>query len=206
MPTVRATGLAPAGAARVAVLGPLAMAVDDRDVVVAGYRRRAPLARLALARGSIVPAGRAADDLWQADLRRRSVPTLRTYVAKLRHLLPGGDAILASGSGGYRLAIGEGALDAARFERAVQAATGSPGDVERVLLPALAEWRGGAYEEFAHLSWARHEALRLEELRLAAQERVFDAQLALGRHAEIVPALGALARPTPCARACRSSW
>ena len=142
-------------------------------------------------------SGRLADDLWEDDLRRRSVPTLRTYVAKLRHLLPGGDAILASGSGGYRLAIGEGALDAARFERAVQAATGSPGDVERVLLPALAEWRGGAYEEFAHLGWARHEALRLEELRLAAQERVFEAQLALGRHAEIVPALGALASAHP---------
>jgi DNA-binding SARP family transcriptional activator len=144
-----------------------------------------------------VAADRLAEDLWEDEPDRRSVPTLRTYVAKLRHLLPAGAAVVASRPGGYRLAIGADTLDAARFERALEAATGSPTDVERVLLPALAEWRGGAYEEFAHLGWARREALRLDELRLVAQERLFEAQLALGRQAEIVPALRALASAHP---------
>jgi DNA-binding SARP family transcriptional activator/tetratricopeptide (TPR) repeat protein len=204
---VRATGAAAVDGIRVAVLGPLALAVGDRDVVVAGYRRRALLARLALARGSLVPSGRLADDLWEDDPGRRSLPTMRTYVAKLRQLLPGGEALLASGPGGYRLALPAGALDAARFERAVDAAaTMPPGDVVGVLVPALAEWRGGAYEEFAHLGWARHEAMRLDELRLAGQERLFDAQMALGRHAEIVPALGALAAAHPLRERLQVEW
>jgi DNA-binding SARP family transcriptional activator len=101
---VRATGAAAVDGIRVAVLGPLALAVGDRDVVVAGYRRRALLARLALARGSLVPSGRLADELWDDDPGRRSLPTMRTYVAKLRQLLPGGEALLASGPGGYGLA------------------------------------------------------------------------------------------------------
>jgi DNA-binding SARP family transcriptional activator len=194
---VRATEVPFAGAASLAVLGPLAVVIDGQDIVLAGFRRRALLARLALGGGCVVAADRLAEDLWEDEPDRRSVPTLRTYVAKLRHLLPAGAAVVASRPGGYRLAIGADTLDAARFERALEAATGSPTDVERVLLPALAEWRGGAYEEFAHLGWARREALRLDELRLVAQERLFEAQLALGRQAEIVPALRALASAHP---------
>jgi DNA-binding SARP family transcriptional activator len=198
VPGVRVTGVPSVGAASVAVLGPLALAVDGRDVEVAGFRRRALLARLAVGGGSVVPADRLADDLWEDDPDRRSVPTLRTYVAKLRQLLPAGEAIVASRPGGYRLALGEDTLDAARFQRSLEVATGAAAaDVERVLLPALAEWRGGAYEEFAHLGWARQEAMRLDELRLVAQERLFEAQLSLGRHAEIVPELRALVSAHP---------
>ena len=191
------TGASDTGATRVGLLGPLAISVGDAEVVVAGFRRRALVARLAMGNGAVVAADRLADDLWEDDPGRRSVPTLRTYVAKLRHILPGGAATLASAPGGYLLALGPDALDVARFERAMAAATGSPADVERALLPAVAEWRGGAYEEFAHLPWARQEATRLDELRLAAQERLFDAQLALGRHSDLVAALGALAAAHP---------
>ena len=185
------------GAATVAVLGPLAVAVGGRDVVVAGFRRRALLARLAFARGEAVAADRLADDLWEDHVGHRSLPTLRSYVAKLRYVLPGGGATLTSGPGGYALALGPDGLDAARFEQSLRNTSGSVDDVERALLGALAEWRGRAYEEFAHLSWARHEAVRLDELRLVAQERLFDAQLALGRHAELVPSLDALASNHP---------
>jgi DNA-binding SARP family transcriptional activator/tetratricopeptide (TPR) repeat protein len=192
------TGASGAGAS-VAVLGPLAIGVDGREVVVAGFRRRALLARLALSGGEPVPADRLAGDLWEDEPARLSLPTLRTYVAKLRHLLPGGAATLGSAPGGYVLALAPDALDVARFERAVASAARavSPADVERVLLPTLAEWRGGAYEEFAHLRWAGPEATRLDELRLTAQERLFDAQLALGRHADLVPTLCSLAAAHP---------
>jgi predicted ATPase len=51
---------------------------------------------------------------------------------------------------------------------------------------ALALWRGRAYGELAYDDFARAESERLEELRLVALEERFDAQLAVGRHEEVL--------------------
>ena len=62
---------------------------------------------------------------------------------------------------------------------------------------ALALWRGPPLSDFASEPFAQGEIARLEELRLAALEERIEADLALGRHAELVPELEALVREHP---------
>src|SRR5204863_231575 len=50
----------------------------------------------------------------------------------------------------------------------------------------LALWRGPPLADLAYEGFARAEAGRLDELRVAAQEMLIDAKLALGRHDEVV--------------------
>lgn len=183
--------------AEVSILGPLAVSVDDCPIVVSGRRRRALIARLALDPGRPVTIGRLAEDLWEDDLERCSIPTLRTYVAKLRQLIPDGATILASAPSGYALAIEPAAVDAFRFEQLVHNTGGADADTARVLAHALSMWRGSALEEFAHHDWARPLAARLDEMRLFAYERLFDVQLRLGWHAAIVDTLTALVHVHP---------
>jgi hypothetical protein len=67
-----------------------------------------------------------------------------------------------------------------------------PAAAARLLGRALDLWRGPALQEFADRLFAAAEASRLEELREAALEDLFDAELALGRHHEVVAGLEAL--------------
>ena len=84
------------------------------------------------------------------------------------------------------------AVDAWRFERAVEAAAALPAeDVLARLGEALGLVARPAYADFADAGWARAERSRLAELRLQAVERVASARLALGRAAEAVPDLDA---------------
>jgi DNA-binding SARP family transcriptional activator/tetratricopeptide (TPR) repeat protein len=181
--------------AEISILGPLSVSVDNHAVVVSGRRRRALIARLALDPGRPVSIGRLAEDLWEDDVEHRSIPTLRTYIAKLRQLIPDGAAILTSGPAGYALAVEPTSVDAYRFEQLVHTTDGA--DSDRLLAEALAMWRGNALEEFAHHDWARPLAARLDEMRLFAYGRLFDAQLASGRHAAIVDMLTALVQVHP---------
>ena len=98
---------------------------------------------------------------------------------------------------GYRLCLEPGELDLERFE--LLAARGrselARGDAEAAassLREALELWRGPAYEDVRYEAFAQAEVARLEELRLAALEDRIEADLALGRHRDLVPELEAL--------------
>src|SRR5207249_11642810 len=67
----------------------------------------------------------------------------------------------------------------------------------RTLLEALALWRGPALADFALDSFAQPEIGRLEEVRLSALANRIDADLALGRHEELVGELEALVAENP---------
>src|ERR671919_513296 len=83
-------------------------------------------------------------------------------------------------------------LDLERFERLVEEARASePATAARLLREALAIWRGPPLGEFAYEAWAQTEIARLEELRLAALEDRFEADLAAGDHARLVGELEA---------------
>ena len=70
---------------------------------------------------------------------------------------------------------------------------------------ALALWRGPPLADFAYEPFAQAEIARLEELRLAALEQRIEADLALGRHAELVGELEALVAEHRCASGCAAS-
>jgi YVTN family beta-propeller protein len=65
------------------------------------------------------------------------------------------------------------------------------------LRAALALWRGPPLSDFASEPFAQGEIARLEELRLSALEERIEADLALGRHVELVPELDARVREHP---------
>ena len=65
------------------------------------------------------------------------------------------------------------------------------------LREGLALWRGPPLADFTYEPFAQQEIARLDELRLVAIEQRVDADLALGRHAQVVGELEALVREHP---------
>src|SRR5204863_1577942 len=89
-----------------------------------------------------------------------------------------------------------------RFERLVQEgrrslAEGDSEGASLTLREALALWRGPALADVVQAELARVEAARLEELRLGALEGRIEADLALGRHGELVSDLESLVAEHP---------
>jgi len=110
-------------------------------------------------------------------------------------------AILLRAGRGYVLSIREDGLDASRFrrlaDRAARArATGDHGSAAGLLNEALALWKG---EPLAGITGRFAETRRvvLGEMRLAAAEDWAGDNLALGRHAEVIPTLASMAGDHP---------
>ena len=113
------------------LLGGVAATVAGDTVELGAPKSRTLLAALALACGETVPVARLVDLVWAEDPPRTAEKILQTYVMQLRAAL-GTTAVERSGAG-YRLALGPGCVDAARFENRL-----ASGDVDA----ALREWAG----------------------------------------------------------------
>ena len=153
------------------------------------------LACLLIARGEVVSRDRLIDALWGERPPAAAVNALQVHVHGLRGRL--GPARIERAGPGYRLRLEPGELDLERFELLVargrsELAGGDAGAAASTLREALALWRGPAYEDVRYEAFAQAEMARLEELRLAALEDRIEADLALGRHRDLVPELEAL--------------
>jgi DNA-binding SARP family transcriptional activator len=180
------------------VLGPVtAWDAAGSELELKGPRHRAVLARLIVARRRVVPIGRLVSDLWP-EPGPGAAGAVQTFVGVLRRALepdrpPRAPArLLVSQGTGYALRAAPDAVDAWRFEAAIEAAAALPNPqaIER-LDTALDLWRGPAYAAFTEEHWARGECKRLEELRLRAVEQRAECLLALGRAAQAIPGLEA---------------
>ena len=103
---------------------------------------------------------------------------------------------------GYLLRVRPEELDTDRFERLVEDGrralrAGDPAPATRKLLEALSLWRGPALGDFAFDPFAQAEIARLEEARVSALEERIEADLALGRHAELIGELESLVAAYP---------
>src|SRR5262245_41105184 len=182
------------------VLGPLAAWHDGRELELGSPKQRATLAVLLLRANAFVATATVVDQLWGERPPARAVKTVQVYVSGLRKLL--GENVIDTRPAGYRMHVGQGALDLDRFEELLARgrtllASGAAADAAAALRDALALWRGPALADLQDESFARDETGRLEELRLVALTERIDADLALGRHAELVPELEALVREHP---------
>jgi len=176
------------------LLGPLTAAVDGTPIELGGQKRRALLAALLLKADEVVTRDELIDALWGEDPPDTARNTLQVYVSQLRKLLPEG--LLETTPAGYRLAIDPGAVDLFEFERLTQAGRsaltiGDAAGAAETLRRALDLWRGSPTD------LPQLEALRLEELRLTALEDRTDAELALGRHVQLVGELERLVAEQP---------
>ena len=183
------------------ILGPLEVRADGRAVALGGARPRAVFAVLALHANQPVSAERLAVALWGEDVPPSAVKTVQVYVARLRKALDDPD-VLVTTPAGYRLRVRPGELDAERFERQVAdgreaLAAGRAEHAAAELREALELWRGPPLAELASTPFAPAEIARLEEQHLAAVELRVDADLAAGRHAELVGELQQLTTQHP---------
>jgi predicted ATPase/DNA-binding SARP family transcriptional activator len=168
------------------LLGPVEVARDGRALALGGPRQRALLALLLLQANQAVSRERLIDGLWGERPPETAANALQVAVHGLRKLL--GSERLRTHGAGYSLRVGEGELDLDRFRELAERGRARE---------ALALWRGPALADLLELPFARSESARLEELRLAALERRLDADLGLGRDAELVGELEALIAEQP---------
>jgi DNA-binding SARP family transcriptional activator len=177
------------------ILGRLEVNDDGRAVAIGGPKPRALLAILLLHANAVVSRERLIDELWDASPPETATAALQVHVSQLRKAL-GHDAI-ATRSPGYLIHVEEGQLDLDRFERLIDIArTKESAAAAETLRDALALWRGPPLADVDD-AVARPERGRLEEQRLSALEQRIEADLALGRHAELVPELDRLVREHP---------
>ena len=184
----------------VRLLGPVEVLRGAERVDVGGPKESALLALLALHAGDEVSTERIVDTLWGERPPRTAAKSLHVRAARLRKAL--GEGVLVTPGRAYVLAIDAAAVDARRFEQSISEGRGllERGDHLRAaerLRAALALWRGPALANLAYEPFAQPELRRLEALRIAAVEDRVDADLALGRHAELVPKLEGLVREHP---------
>ena len=166
------------------------------DLVPLTARKHRELATaLILSRNRAVSRDALIDILWGEHPPPSARKLLRVYVSQVRRAL----AVdrLETRPGGYLMRIDDGELDSARFDDLLRRGRtelrqGRLTAAHGLLSSALALWRGSALADVADEEFARTEAGRLDEARLGCIEDRIEVDLALGRHAEIVPELEAL--------------
>ncbi len=184
------------------ILGPLEVDEGGRTVPIAGDRQRALLAILLIHANEPVSADGLIDELWGDHPPGSPRKGVQVQVSRLRKALGEDSARLVTHPNGYQLHVESGELDLDRCEHLAHKGREAlaSGDQRRAaghLREALAIWRGSALADLGFESFAQGEIARLEELRLAVLEDRIDADLACGRHAELVGELEALVAEHP---------
>ena len=184
------------------ILGPLEVRHDGRERPIAGAKQRALLAVLLLNVNHVVSSDRLVAELWGSEPPESGHAALRVRVSQLRKAIEpgypdGGLRVLRTQAPGYILAAEPGTVDLLRFRRLADEgsralAEGDPAAASVKLAEALSLWRGPALAEFADEPFAQPAARWLEELRLTALEKRVEADLALGRHADVAGELETL--------------
>src|SRR5215470_14619863 len=192
---------------RFGVLGPLEVRVDGEQLAIKGAKERRLLGLLLSRASKTVPVDHIIEELWGTEPPPSAVKTVQVYAVRVRKMLePRGRAadgsVLSRRGAGYALSVSRGQVDALQFADLVAtarkaAAAGAHDIAARLLGEALSLWRGAAYADFQDTQFGATEAARLEEMRLAALEARIDADLALGRHAEVTAELEALVHECP---------
>jgi YVTN family beta-propeller protein len=199
------------------ILGPLEVCDRDRTVELGGEKQRAVLAMLLLHASEVVSADRLIDELWGQRPPPGAPKALQAHISRLRKAIDnhradpreaGGlsgappTAVLVTRGHGYSLVVEPGELDVDRFRGLVEEgrqamATGDAPRAAEALRAGLALWRGAPLADFAYEPFAQSAIAELDELHLDAVEERVDADLALGRHDQLVGELTALVARNP---------
>src|SRR5687768_14595606 len=176
------------------ILGPLEAVDGETPVPLGGRKQRALVARLLLDANRTVAVERLVDDLWGEDVPETAVKMVQIAVSRLRKVLP--PDVLVTRAPGYALVVEPESIDLVRFTRLrgearAALADGDPALAVERCRAALDLFRGPPLAEFPE-PFAEAEASHLEELRLTCLADRIEAELALGRHADVVAELETL--------------
>ena len=155
-------------------------------------KERALLSLLALNVARTVPRIDCEIALWGDDPPRTAAESLRSHVSRLRRCL-GSDSV-ATSADGYRLALPPDAVDAARLHSALVCDSQATVDVDPVtrrrrLADAENLWRGEPLLDLADTARRREQVEWLREEWEQVREARIEADLDLGRHAQVVEEL-----------------
>ena len=179
------------------LLGPLTVVDGGSDVTPARPKQRALLAVLLLRRGEVVSGAQLIEALWGEEPPGTVQTALHGHISALRKLV--GPERIRTRPPGYLLDVPAAEVDLGRFEALVARARArdDAAACASCLREALALWRGEPLTELQGEAFADREIARLNELRVTALEDRIDADLALGRHHELVPELEPLVAEHP---------
>jgi DNA-binding SARP family transcriptional activator/tetratricopeptide (TPR) repeat protein len=183
-------------ALRIQLLGPVRLLAGERPVPIGGPAVRGLLALLALEADKIVGLDDLIDALWGHDPPATARTIVHGNVSLLRRVLrsiePSNQALIETTAPGYRLIVDPDRIDVHRVRMLLDRAEDAP-PLERaeLLSEAYELWQG------PELSGVPVRAPELAELRMAVHGARVDADLALGRHAELIVELSAMARENP---------
>jgi DNA-binding SARP family transcriptional activator len=190
------------------ILGPLEIWHGDRQIALGAAKKRALMTILVLRANQSLPIDYLVEQLWPHKAPDSALTLVRIYVSQLRKALEQGagtregSRLLLTRASGYTLRVDPGQVDVTRFERLLAdgqrlIAEGHASPAAQRLREALALWRGRALADIADTPLGQMEAIRLEELHAVAVEERIEADLACGRHAELVGELSALVKTYP---------
>ena len=177
------------------VLGPIEVTDEAVDRTPSAPKLREVLAILVLHANRLVRTNEFIDELWRGNPPVSAAATLQTYIYKLRKLGPfhDGNGYLVTKPGGYQVNIPADQIDLHVFERLLRRAEDTmdsdPQQASDVLTEALDLWRGPTLADVEMGEALTAYAHLLEEQRLRAVQLRVEADLKLGRHAELVSKL-----------------
>jgi DNA-binding SARP family transcriptional activator len=203
---------------QVRLLGPFEVVRDGVLITPSAPKLRRVLALLAMHGNRVVRADQIIEELWEDRPPSSAITTLQTYVYQLRKLLgwsarsaaptgsaansPDAQVTLCTTPGGYVLGLPWIALDTYQFERLAAEGrarmdAGDPHGASESMRKALRLWRGPVLTAVGTGPILQAEAVRLEELCKSVTEMRIEADMQLGRHADLIGELTGIVAQQP---------
>lgn len=175
------------------VLGPLEVTHGARVIPVTAHKQRVLLAALLVHVNRVVPVSALIACLWDDSPPHGDRNSLQNHLMRLRRTL-GRDAPIHTRSDGYLIQVDEDAVDVHRFHALLRTAKsafqqGEFGRASQLLGNALDLWQGPALADTRSSCLQREVVPSWSENRLRAVELRLDADLALGRHHDVIAEL-----------------
>ncbi|MFB9905734.1 AfsR/SARP family transcriptional regulator [Allokutzneria oryzae] len=168
------------------VLGPMRAEHAGAEIDLGHARQRCVLAVLVAEANHVVSLDTLAERVWGERQPQRAHPVLRSYLSRLRSVLPG---VFERRTEGYVLSVEDDAIDLLRFRTLVDAARSRPDEEAAELYEqALRLWRGEPFDGL-DVPWLATLRGRLAAERMAAELDQHDVLLRTGRHGELIPRL-----------------
>jgi DNA-binding SARP family transcriptional activator len=186
----------------VRMLGSLSVRPTGNEVVIAAAKQRVVLGALLVRANHVVSYDELAEAVWDCAPPASARVTLRNYVKSLRQSLGPAASRLVTRDPGYMIRLGSDELDILWFRALCDegGAAVRQGDWERaaaVLAEALAQWAGDPLEDVPSERLRAAVVPGLERLRWQATEWRIEADLHLGRHADLLLELQSLVADNP---------
>jgi predicted ATPase/DNA-binding SARP family transcriptional activator len=186
------------------ILGPLRVLRGNREIAIGPPAQRRLLAVLLTRPNEPVTVDRLIDELWDDQPPRSAQHLVHVYASRLRGLLNGGSESprLTRASSGYVLQAGRDEVDAERFleasQRGRETLEHDPDAASETLNEALRLWRGSPFADLPEAPpTVREYADRLTRRHRQTQAAWVEAELVLGHHRALIPALSGFVAEEP---------